>query len=88
MPVSIHDARGLPDLGGDERQLLIENSAYIDFDMKQIVRCEFGGDSPWNDIQVVESFDNARDSAGVSVSDDLQPSPRVNLRRIHGTNAS
>jgi hypothetical protein len=88
MPIRIHGARGLTNLGGDERQLLIENSAYIDFDVKQIVRREFGGHSPRNDIQVLEALDDARNRAGVSVSDDFQPSPGKSKRRIHGTNAS
>jgi hypothetical protein len=78
----------LADLADDEHQLLIRNPTDIDLDVQHIVRREFSGDSPGHDIQILEALDDARNRAGISVSDDLQPSPRVNLGRIHETNTS
>src|SRR3984893_8521782 len=50
--------------------------------MQNIVRREFGGHSPRNDIQVLKSFNDARNRAGISGRDDLETSPEIWLRTI------
>ena len=65
--MGIHDAGRLPDLADDQRQLFIGNSTHFNPSVKQIVRREFGGDPPENDIQVVKSFVDPRDCAGGAI---------------------
>jgi hypothetical protein len=88
MPIGIHDARRLANLGPNQLQLLIGNLTYVDLDVQEIVRREFGADPPRNNIEVLETLNYARDRAGISVCDDSKPSPRIGWWRIHGTNAS
>jgi hypothetical protein len=88
VPIGIHDARRLPNLAGDQRQLVIRKPTHVDLDVKQIVRREVGGHSPGNDIQVLETFNDPSNRAGISICDNLKASPRIGLWRIHGTNAS
>jgi hypothetical protein len=38
MPIGVHDAKGLPNLPGDQRQLVIRKPTHVHLDVKQIVR--------------------------------------------------
>ena len=63
MPIGIHDARRLANLGRNQRQLLIGNLTYVDLDVQEFVRREFGADPPRNNIEVLETLNYARDRA-------------------------
>jgi hypothetical protein len=83
MPIGVHDAGRLTNLADDKRQLLIGKSEHVDRNVKNMVRREFRGESPRDDVQILETFNDARDRAGVSVRDDLKPPPRIGWGRIH-----
>ena len=81
IPVRVHDGRRLADLSNDEHQLFIGNPTYVDLDVQQIVRGELGSQSPGYDVEILKSFDDAGDRAGISVCDDLKPSPRIRVAK-------
>ena len=81
MPVSVHDAGRLANLAGDQRRMLVGNPTHIHLDVQEIVRGKFGDYPPRNDIEITEAFNDARDGAGISVCDDLQPPPGIGSGR-------
>jgi hypothetical protein len=57
--MGIHNAGRLPDLAGDQPQLLFRHSEYVNLDVKNIVRVEFSENPPRDDIQILEDRENA-----------------------------
>jgi hypothetical protein len=73
MPIRVHDARRLSDPRGDQIQLLRSQSDDIYLNVKRVVRPEFSDDSTRQTIQILKTFQNARNCARIRVSDDTQP---------------
>ena len=62
-----HNAGRLLDLADDQRHVFSGDSTHIHLDVQEIVRGEFGNEPPRNNIEVLETFNDARDRAGISV---------------------
>jgi hypothetical protein len=88
MPTSIHDARRLPDLAGDQPQLLFRQSENVNLDVKNIVRAEFSENPPRDDIQILETRKNASEYRWVGVRLDPKAQEGRTLLRTHGTDSS
>jgi hypothetical protein len=73
MPVRVHDTRRLTNLRRDQPQLLLAKSEHIHLNVKCIVGSAFGDDAPGQDVEILETLENAGDGPGVAIRDDSQP---------------
>lgn len=72
MPVHVGDRRRLSYLGRDQRQLLFRQSENIDLNMQSFVSTEFSDHPPRQNVQILETLDDASECAGISVCDHPQ----------------
>jgi hypothetical protein len=73
MPIRAANRCGLSDLGRNQRQVLFRQSEDIDLNVQRVVRTEFSDNPPGQDVQILETFDDASECAGISVCDNPQP---------------
>ncbi len=72
MPVRADHGRSLFDLGRDQGETLLRQSADIDLYMQSAVGGELGDDAPGDDVDVLESLEYASERAGISFGDDAE----------------
>src|SRR6185437_10013583 len=85
VPVRADDGGGLADLGGNQCQVGFRDPEGIDLDMQLAVGGELGDHAARDEIDVLESLEDASEHAGVSVGDDPE-SQQGTLWRGHGSN--
>jgi hypothetical protein len=72
VPTCAHNVCRVANLGSDNLDLLLRHTANVHFDMKGLIDAKFGDDSPWQDIQILESLEHSSDGAGIRVGDDSE----------------
>lgn len=73
MPMGIDDRETLPDFCRHQLQLVFGQAADVNLDMQHVVFGELRDDSAGQDIQILESLDDASDGAGISVRYHAKP---------------
>jgi len=68
--MGVDDAGHLADLRRDQRQLLHRQPENVNLNVERFVRSEFGDDAARDDIEVLETFDDASECARISVRND------------------
>jgi len=72
MPVRVHDTRRLTNFCSDQPQLFLGKSEHIYLNVKCIVGSAFGDDTPGQDVEILETLEDASDGPGVTIRDDSQ----------------
>jgi hypothetical protein len=72
MPVRVDNTRGLADFRGDEPQLLLGKSEDIDLNVKGVVGSALSDDAPGQNIEILETLEDAGNGARVVIRDDAQ----------------
>jgi hypothetical protein len=72
MPVRVHDTRRLTNFRSDQPQLLLRKSEYIHLNVKCIVGSAFGDDASGQDVEILETLEDASDGPGVAIRDDSE----------------
>jgi hypothetical protein len=70
MPIRTYHAGRLADFPGDQRQLIFGQPEDINLHVENVVRAEFGADTPRHDVENLKALENASKCAGISVRND------------------
>jgi len=72
MPVGVHDGGDLPELCRDQAERVFGHTRNVDLDVEHSGRTQLGDDSPRQDVQILEALEDAREHAGIGVSDNAK----------------
>jgi len=72
MPVRVDDARRLANFCGNEPQLLLGKAEDVHLNVKGVVGSALGDDAPGQDIEILETLQDAGDGPWVIIRDDTQ----------------